>query len=300
MKKQEQPILIDGRIIAKEIKAELAQEAKKLIDADKRVPHLVAVIVGEDGASLSYVASKEKQSKEVGFTSSVYRLPEKTTEEELLKTIDFLNDDPEIDGMIVQLPLPNHIDEHKVISHIKPSKDIDGFHPTNAGKMLYGFPSFVPATPMGVMELLKRYKIDTVGKNCVVLGRSNIVGTPMAVLLSRNNDNANSTVTLCHSRTQNLKEVCASADILVVAIGRPEFVTEDMVKEGAIVVDVGIHRVDDSTVERGYRLTGDVDFEKVAPKCSYITPVPGGVGPMTIVALLQNTLKAYNKEIYQD
>lgn len=294
------PILIDGRIIAKEIKKELAQEVSALLDEGKRPPHLVAVIVGEDGASLSYVASKEKQSREIGFTSSVYRFPETLTEAELLKTVDFLNEDPEVDGFIVQLPLPKHIDEQKIIERINPRKDVDGFHPTNGGRMMYNMPSFVPATPMGIMNLLNRSGVDTVGKNCVVVGRSNIVGTPMAILMSRNNSQANSTVTLCHSKTKNIKEVCANADILIVAIGKPEFIKEDMVKEGAAVIDVGIHRIDDSTKEKGYRIVGDVDFENVSKKCSYITPVPGGVGPMTIVSLLQNTLKAYKNEIYID
>lgn len=294
------PILIDGRIIAKEIKKELAQEVSALLDGGKRPPHLVAVIVGEDGASLSYVASKEKQSREIGFTSSVYRFPETLTEAELLKTVDFLNEDPEVDGFIVQLPLPKHIDEQKIIERINPRKDVDGFHPTNGGRMMYNMPSFVPATPMGIMNLLNRSGVDTVGKNCVVVGRSNIVGTPMAILMSRNNSQANSTVTLCHSKTKNIKEVCANADILIVAIGKPEFIKEDMVKEGAAVIDVGIHRIDDSTKEKGYRIVGDVDFENVSKKCSYITPVPGGVGPMTIVSLLQNTLKAYKNEIYID
>lgn len=294
------PILIDGRIIAKEIKKELAQEVSALLDGGKRPPHLVAVIVGEDGASLSYVASKEKQSREIGFTSSVYRFPETLTEAELLKTVDFLNEDPEVDGFIVQLPLPKHIDEQKIIERINPRKDVDGFHPTNGGRMMYNMPSFVPATPMGIMNLLNRSGVDTIGKNCVVVGRSNIVGTPMAILMSRNNSQANSTVTLCHSKTKNIKEVCANADILIVAIGKPEFIKEDMVKEGAAVIDVGIHRIDDSTKEKGYRIVGDVDFENVSKKCSYITPVPGGVGPMTIVSLLQNTLKAYKNEIYID
>lgn len=297
---EKKPILIDGKAIAKEIKNEIAKEVAELIDNGQRAPHLVAVILGEDGASLSYVASKEKQSKEVGFISSVYRLPVETTQEELLKTVDFLNKDPEVDGFIIQLPLPKHIDESKIIQNIDPRKDVDGFHPTNGGRMMYNMPCFVPATPMGIMNLLNRSKIDTVGKNTVVLGRSNIVGTPMAILLSRNNPLANSTVTLCHSKTKDIEKICAEADILIVAIGKPEFVKEEMVKDGAVVIDVGIHRVEDATTEKGYRIVGDVDFENVAPKCSYITPVPGGVGPMTIVSLLQNTLKAYKNEIYKD
>ena len=260
---------------------------------------MVAVIVGNDGASESYVASKEKQSKEVGFMSSVYRFPDTLTEQELLNTIDFLNNDPEVDGFIVQLPLPKHISENKVVQRIDPRKDVDGFHPTNGGRMMYNMPSFIPATPYGIMTMLERSKIDTVGKHCVVIGRSNIVGTPVAVLMSRNNNLANCTVTLCHSKTKNIKEICLGADILIVAIGKPEFLTADMVKEGAVIIDVGIHRVEDATKERGYRVVGDVKFDEVAPKSSYITPVPGGVGTLTVVSLLQNTLKAYNHEIYE-
>ncbi len=294
------PIIIDGRLIAGEVKKELAQEVVTLLDEGKRPPHLVAVIVGEDGASQSYVASKEKQSKEVGFTSSVYRYPETISEEELLKTVDFLNNDEEIDGFIIQLPLPKHINEQKVIERINPKKDVDGFHPVNGGRLMYNMPSFVPATPFGVMTMLERAKIETVGKHCVVVGRSNIVGTPMAVLMSRNNSTANCTVTICHSKTKNLKEICLTADILIVAIGKAEFITEDMVKEGAVVIDVGIHRVEDKTKEKGYRIVGDVKFDEVAPKCSHITPVPGGVGMLTVVSLLQNTLKAYKHEIYPE
>lgn len=293
------PKIIDGKQIASEIKKELAQEVIALLDEGKRPPHLVAVIVGEDGASQSYVASKEKQSKEVGFMSSVYRFPDTLTEQELLNTIDFLNNDPEVDGFIVQLPLPKHINENKVVQRIDPRKDVDGFHPTNGGRMMYNMPSFIPATPFGIMTMLERSKIDTVGKHCVVIGRSNIVGTPVAVLMSRNNNFANCTVTLCHSKTKNIKEICLGADIIIVAIGKPEFLTGDMVKEGAVIIDVGIHRVEDKTKERGYRVVGDVKFDEVAPKASYITPVPGGVGTLTVVSLLQNTLKAYNHEIYE-
>lgn len=299
MENNNMPILIDGKLIASEIKKELASEVASLLDEGKRPPHLVAVIVGEDGASLSYVASKEKQSKEVGFMSSVYRFPETLSEEELLNTVDFLNNDNEVDGFIVQLPLPKHINEQKIIERIDPRKDVDGFHPTNGGRLMYNMPAFIPATPYGIMTMLERSKIDTVGKHCVVVGRSNIVGTPMAVLMSRNNNLANCTVTICHSKTQNLKEVCLSADILIVAIGKPEFITEEMVKDGAVVIDVGIHRIKDDTKEKGYRVVGDVNFKEVAPKCSYISPVPGGVGMLTVVSLLQNTLKAYNHEIYQ-
>ena len=294
------PKIIDGKQIASEIKKELAQEVIALLDEGKRPPHLVAVIVGEDGASQSYVASKEKQSKEVGFMSSVYRFPETLTEEELLNTVDFLNNDNEVDGFIVQLPLPKHINEQKVIERINYKKDVDGFHPMNCGRLMNNMPSFLPATPFGVMTMLERAKVDTVGKHCVVVGRSNIVGTPMSVLMSRNHSNANCTVTLCHSKTNNLKEICLSADILIVAIGKPEFIIKEMVKDGAVVIDVGIHRIEDATKEKGYRIVGDVKFNEVAPKCSQITPVPGGVGMLTVVSLLQNTLKAYKHEIYPE
>ncbi|MBR5253696.1 MAG: bifunctional 5,10-methylene-tetrahydrofolate dehydrogenase/5,10-methylene-tetrahydrofolate cyclohydrolase [Bacteroidales bacterium] len=298
MENTAQPILIDGRIIAKTIKEEIRKEVSDLLDAGKRPPHLVAVIVGEDGASLSYVASKEKQSKEVGFTSSVYRFPETITEKDLLETLDFLNNDPEVDGYIVQLPLPKHISERKVLESINPAKDVDGFHPTNEGRMMIGLPSYIPATPYGIKKLLDRSNIETEGKHCVVLGRSNIVGTPISILMSRNSSKANCTVTMCHSKTKNLKEICLQADIIIVAIGKPEFLTADMVKEGAVIVDVGIHRVPADN-EKGYKIIGDVKYDEVAPKCKAITPVPGGVGPMTIVALLDNTLKAYKHEIYE-
>ncbi len=288
--------LIDGKIIADAIKTEIAIEVRKMIDDGKNPPHLAALLVGDDPASQTYVANKEKSCKEVGFTSSVYRLPARTSEKEVLETVDFLNNDPEVDGFIVQLPLPEHISVNKVIERIDPSKDVDGFHPINLGRMLAGVPSFLPATPYGIMQLIERSKIDTVGKNCVILGRSNIVGTPMSVLMSRNNAHANSTVTLCHSKTANIKEICAKADILIVAIGKQQYVTSDMVKEGAVVIDVGMHRVPSTQTKSGFRLVGDVDFANVSPKCSYITPVPGGVGLMTIVALLDNTLKAAKKE----
>jgi len=289
--------LIDGKAIAATVKSEIANEVGKMIDDDQKTPHLAAVLVGTDPASETYVASKERACKEVGFTSSIYKLSEQITEKELLKTIDFLNNDEDVDGYIVQLPLPKHINTDNVISAIDPKKDVDGFHPQNVGRMVMDMPCFLPATPAGIMTLLERSNIETEGKNCVVLGRSNIVGTPMAILLSRNSKKANGTVTLCHSRTKNLKEICLTADILVAAIGKPEFVTADMVKEGAVVIDVGIHRVNDNS-EKGYKIVGDVKFEEVAPKSSFITPVPGGVGPMTIVSLLSNTLKATKKEIY--
>ncbi len=285
--------LLDGKAMALQIKDEIANEVRAMTSAGRRAPHLAAVIVGEDGASMTYVASKEKSSHEVGFTSSVYRMSEQTTERQLLETIDFLNNDPDIDGFIVQLPLPKHIDEQKVINAIAPDKDVDGFTPVNVGRMVLGEECFVPATPMGICTLLKRYGIETAGKHCVVLGRSNIVGTPVANLLSRKGFDC--TVTMCHSRTQNLKELCLQADILVVAIGKPEFVTADMVKPGAVVVDVGIHRVPDATKKTGYRIIGDVKHDEVDQKCSWVTPVPGGVGPLTIVSLLQNTLAAHHR-----
>ena len=285
--------LLDGKATALQIKEEIANEVRQLTAAGKRAPHLAAVIVGTDGASMTYVANKEKSSHEVGFTSSVYRMSESTTEKQLLESIEFLNNDPDIDGFIVQLPLPKHINEQKVINAISPDKDVDGFTPINIGRMVLGEDCFVPATPMGICTLLQRYGIETVGKHCVVIGRSNIVGTPVANLLSRKGFDC--TVTMCHSKTQNLKDITRQADILVVAIGKPEFITADMVKEGAVVVDVGIHRVEDATKKNGYRVIGDVKHSEVDAKCSWATPVPGGVGPLTIVSLLQNTLKAYKK-----
>ena len=285
--------LLDGKAMALQIKDEIANEVRALTQQGRRAPHLAAVIVGEDGASMTYVANKEKSSHEVGFTSSVYRMSEKTTEAQLLETIAFLNNDPDIDGFIVQLPLPKHINEQKVIDAISPDKDVDGFTPVNIGRMVLGEECFLPATPMGICTLLRRYGIETAGKHCVVLGRSNIVGTPVANLLSRKGFDC--TITLCHSKTQNLKELCLQADILVVAIGKPEFVTEDMVKEGAVVVDVGIHRIPDATKKNGYRIIGDVKHDEVDKHCSWVTPVPGGVGPLTIVSLLQNTMAAYKR-----
>ncbi|MBO4328716.1 MAG: bifunctional 5,10-methylenetetrahydrofolate dehydrogenase/5,10-methenyltetrahydrofolate cyclohydrolase [Bacteroidales bacterium] len=288
--------IIDGKLIADQIKKEIAAEVAGMIDRGQNAPHLAAVIVGEDGASQTYVASKEKACHSVGMTSSVYRLPARTTEEELLQTVQFLNDDPEIDGYIIQLPLPKHIDEDKIINAIKPSKDVDGFTSINVGRLQLGLPCFVPATPNGIMELIKRSGIETVGKNVVVLGRSNIVGTPMAVLMSRKGIDA--TVTLCHSKTQDLPGICRQADIVVAAIGKQGFVKADMVKPGAVVIDVGIHRVEDPNSPKGYKILGDVDYEEVSKVASAITPVPGGVGPMTIVSLLQNTLKAAKGEVY--
>lgn len=284
--------LIDGKKIAAQIKQELADEVAQLKAEGHKIPHLVAVLVGNDPASETYVASKVKACQEVGFKSTEMRYPADISEVQLLEVVKKLNEDKDVDGYIVQLPLPRHISEQKVLLAIDPDKDVDGFHPCNVGKMVTGLPTYFPATPAGIVELLKRYEIPTQGKHCVVIGRSNIVGTPMAVLMSRKDQYADCTVTICHSRTQNIREITLQADILIVALGKPHFVTSDMVKEGAVVVDVGIHRVASEKTKSGFRLIGDVDFEQVAPKCSFITPVPGGVGPMTIVSLLQNTLKA--------
>ncbi|MBN2236317.1 MAG: bifunctional methylenetetrahydrofolate dehydrogenase/methenyltetrahydrofolate cyclohydrolase FolD [Bacteroidales bacterium] len=284
--------LMDGKAASEKLKKEIAAEVAKLIDADIKAPHLVAVLVGDDPASQTYVNSKEKASHSVGITSSVYRLPAKTNEQELLDLVHFLNKDEEVDGFIVQLPLPKHINVERIINAIDYRKDVDGFHPMNVGKMVLGEPAMISATPQGILYLLKTYKIQTKGKNVVVLGRSNIVGTPMSILLSRKAEIGDATVTLCHSRTENLSKITQKADIIIAAIGQPEFLKADMVKEGAVIIDVGIHRVDDTTKEKGYRLTGDVAFDEVAKKASFITPVPGGVGPMTIAALLQNTLLA--------
>ena len=292
--------LIDGKATSNQIKEELKEEVAGIIDSEKRAPHLVAVLVGNDPASETYVNSKEKTAKNLGFMSSVYRLESNITEEELLDTVDFLNKDPEVDGFIVQLPLPDHIDPDKIIQSVDPKKDVDGFHPINLGRMMTGLPAYLPATPNGIMELLKRYEIETEGKHCVVLGRSNIVGTPMNILMSRKTNPGNATVTMCHSRTQNLKEHIQSADIVIAAIGKKEFVTADMVKEGVVVIDVGIHREKSDKTKSGYKLKGDVAFDEVSKKASYISPVPGGAGPMTIVSLLSNTLKAYKKEVYHD
>lgn len=298
MSKESPAKLIDGKKIAAEIKEEIKVVIADMVDNDIKAPHLVAVIVGEDAASQTYVSSKEKAAHRIGMTSSVYKLPVTTTEEELIKTVDFLNNDPEVDGFIVQLPLPDHINVDNVIAAIDPAKDVDGFHPVNVGKMALSQPAYISATPAGIMELLKRSKIDTVGKHCVVLGRSNIVGSPMSILMSKKTDPGNATVTVCHSRTKNMEEYIRSADILICAIGQPEFVKADLVKEGAVVIDVGIHRKPAKN-EKGYVIVGDVDFDEVAKKASYITPVPGGVGPMTIAMLLKNTLSAANKEFYQ-
>ena len=288
-------IRIDGKEVANSLKAEIAAEVNELVRAGKPAPHLVAILVGNDGASQTYVGHKEKCCGEVGFRSTVLRFDENITEAFLLSEIRRLNDDPDVDGFIVQLPLPAHISEQKVTEAIDPKKDVDGFHPVNTGRMINGLPAYLPATPDGILELLKYYGIEA-GKNCAVIGRSNIVGRPIANLLSQKGWDC--TVTLCHSRTKNLKEIAAQADILIAALGKAEFVTADMVKEGAVVIDVGITRVKSDKTKSGWKLLGDVKFDEVAPKCSYITPVPGGVGPMTIISLMKNTLKAAKKEIY--
>jgi methylenetetrahydrofolate dehydrogenase (NADP+)/methenyltetrahydrofolate cyclohydrolase len=285
--------LLDGKVASAAIKEDLKNKISKLQAENKKVPHLAAILVGNDPASETYVASKVKNCKEIGIESSLFRFESAISEEELLQKIEELNNEAGVDGILVQVPLPKHISEKKVTLAISPKKDVDGFHPLNVGNMVLGFPTFISATPFGILLLLQHYKIETSGKNVVVIGRSNNVGTPVSILLSRNNNEyGNATVTLCHSRTKDLKAVCLQADIIVAAIGRPKFVTADMVKENAVVVDVGINRVKDETKKSGFALKGDVDFENVAPKCSYITPVPGGVGLMTIAALLMNTFKA--------
>jgi methylenetetrahydrofolate dehydrogenase (NADP+)/methenyltetrahydrofolate cyclohydrolase len=290
--------LIDGKQTANEIKEELKQEVKQITDKGQKPPHLAIILVGNDGASETYVNHKLKVCDQIGFKSSLIRYDEDVTEEELLNKIKALNGDKIIDGLIVQLPVPDHISEQKVIETINPAKDVDGFHPVNLGRMVIGLPSYVSATPAGIVELLKRYSIETSGKHCVVIGRSNIVGKPISILLGQKTSPGNATVTLCHSRTSNIQEITKTADIIIAAIGRPGFVTADMVKEGAVVIDVGTTRVKSDQTKSGWKLKGDVLFDEVAEKCSYITPVPGGVGPMTISSLLRNTLKAYKKEIY--
>ncbi|HAG16848.1 MAG TPA: bifunctional 5,10-methylene-tetrahydrofolate dehydrogenase/5,10-methylene-tetrahydrofolate cyclohydrolase [Bacteroidales bacterium] len=287
--------LIDGKEAAAKLQKTIAAEVAKMIDNDLKAPHLVAILVGDEPASQTYVNAKEKASRAVGITSSVYRLSEKTTENELLNLVDFLNQDEEVDGFIVQLPLPKHIQVERILNRIDYRKDVDGFHPMNIGKMVLGEEALLPATPQGILYLLEYYKIETKGKNVVVLGRSNIVGTPISILLSRKAKLGDATVTLCHSRTENIAQITKSADIIIAAIGQAEFLKADMVKEGVVVIDVGIHRIEDLKLEKGYRLIGDVDFKGVSKKASFITPVPGGVGPMTIAALLKNTLLAAKK-----
>lgn len=284
--------LLDGKNTAEAIRTELKNAVLERKASGKKIPHLAAVLVGNDGGSLTYVNAKVKACEEIGFESTLIKKNEDISEKELLDLVDKLNKDQEIDGFIVQLPLPKHIDELKVTEAIDPKKDVDGFHPVNIGKMVLDLPCFLPATPAGIMELLRRNKVETSGKDCVIIGRSNIVGTPMSIMLSRNAEPGNATVTLLHSRSKDLKRKVSEADIIIAAIGKPGFVTADMVKEGAVVVDVGTTRIDDPTKKSGWRLAGDVDFENVAPKCSFITPVPGGVGPMTIASLMINTLRA--------
>ncbi|MFZ4769788.1 MAG: bifunctional 5,10-methylenetetrahydrofolate dehydrogenase/5,10-methenyltetrahydrofolate cyclohydrolase [Ferruginibacter sp.] len=285
--------LLDGKIVSQAVKNELREKTDQLKADNKRLPHLAAILIGNDGASETYVASKIKNCEEAGFKSSMYRFNTDTNEDTIIAKIEELNNDDEVDGILVQLPLPKHIREEKIINIIDPLKDVDGFHPISVGKLVQGLPTFIPATPYGVMLMLEHYKIETAGKFAVVIGRSNIVGRPMSILLSQNTNPGNCTVTLCHSRTTNLKEICLQADIIVAALGKVSFLTADMVKENAVVIDVGITRVEDATKKSGFKIKGDVDFENVAPKCSYITPVPGGVGLMTIAALLKNTYHAY-------
>ena len=290
--------IIDGKVVSQQIKAEIAEEVKAMTAAGKRAPHLAVIIVGHDGGSETYVAHKVKSCEEVGFKSTKIAFEESITEAELLGEIEKMNKDTELDGFIVQLPLPKHISEQKLIEAIDYRKDVDGFHPINVGRMSIGLPCYVSATPSGIMELLKRYEIPTQGKHCVVIGRSNIVGKPVASLMMQKTVPGDATVTVCHSRTKNLKEFTLQADIIIAALGSPEFLTAEMVKEGAVVIDVGTTRVPSEKTKSGFRLCGDVKYDEVAPKCSYITPVPGGVGPMTIVSLLKNTLLAAKGEIY--
>ncbi len=285
-------ILLDGKKTSQEIRDEIKEEVSKLVESGKKRPHLAAVLVGANGASITYVNAKIRDCEEVGFDSSLVKLPDTVTEEELIDKINELNANDDIDGFIVQLPLPRHINEKKIIEAIDPNKDVDGFHPKNVGRMALNLPGFVPATPKGMLELIKRYNIETNGKHCVVVGRSHIVGSPISILMAKNAYPGNCTVTLTHSRTTNFKEICKKADILIVALGKPEYVKKEMVKEGAVIIDVGITRVPDASKKSGYRIVGDVDFENVKDKVSFITPVPGGVGPMTRAALMQNTLLA--------
>ena len=290
--------ILDGKLISQQIQDEILLEVNTVKLQGGKTPHLAAILVGNDGASETYIAAKVKACEKAGFISTLVRLPETATENELLKKIDELNKDVSIDGYIVQLPLPEHIHEHIIMEAISPEKDVDGFHPQNVGRMALNLPTYLPATPFGILQLLERYKIDTIGKHCVVLGRSHIVGSPMSILMARNTVPGNCTVTLCHSRTVNLIEHTLKADILIVALGKSEFVTADMVKDGVVVIDVGITRITSDKTKSGFKLVGDVKYEEVASKASFITPVPGGVGPMTIASLLINTLKASKKEVY--
>ena len=285
-------IILDGKKTSNDIKAEIAESVKEIVAKGSRPPHLAAVIVGDDGASLTYVGSKVRACKRVGFESTLIKLPKSISENELLEKVEELNNDENIDGYIVQLPLPKHIDSQKILTAVNPDKDVDGFHPTNFGKMTLGLPTFISATPYGIMELLKRYRVETSGKHTIVIGRSDIVGRPISILMSQKSDTGNSTVTLAHSRTKNLGELTKKADIIISAIGVPNFIKDDMVKDGVVVIDVGITRVSDNS-KKGYKIVGDVDYENISKKSSYITPVPGGIGPMTIAMLLKNTLLAY-------
>ncbi len=285
--------LIEGKKIAEEILSEMTGEVNKIRSSGERVPHLAAILVGNDGASETYVNGKVKACERVGFHSTLIRLPETLSEKELLEEVGKLNRDERIDGFIVQLPLPGHISQQNIIEAISPLKDVDGFHPANLGRMVLDMPTYLPATPYGILQLLERYEIETNGRHCVVVGRSHIVGSPISILMARNAYPGNCTVTLAHSKTENLREITSAADILIVALGKANFITSDMVKEGAVVIDVGITRLPSALSKNGYKLFGDVKFDEVAPKCSYITPVPGGVGPMTIVSLMKNTLKSY-------
>lgn len=291
-------ILLDGKLLSAQIKQEIAAEVAQIKASGGKIPHLVAILVGTAGRSETYVASKMKSCEEVGMHSTLIRFDDDVTEAELLAAVADVNNNPDMDGLIVQLPLPKQVDPDKVMEAIDPAKDVDGFHPTNVGRMAKGLPAYVSATPQGILEMLKRYDIPTSGKHCVVVGRSQIVGLPMSILMQRNGYPGNCTVTLTHSKTQNLAEICRTADILIAALGKPEFVTADMVKEGAVVIDVGLERVPDASKKSGFALKGDVKFDEVAPKTSYITPVPGGVGLMTICSLMQNTVKAARREVY--
>lgn len=290
--------ILDGKLLSNTIKTEIKAAVLELIQDGRRPPHLAAILVGDNPASRSYVRNKTRSCDQVGFRSTLIQKPADITQSALLELVDKCNNDDELDGFIVQLPLPAHIDERVINLNIDPIKDVDGFHPTNFGRMAQGLPAYLPATPFGILMLLERYEIETAGKHCVVLGRSNIVGTPMSILMSRKANPGNSTVTLAHSRTKNLRSVLQSADIIIAAIGRPDFIQPEMIKEGAVIIDVGINQKDDPTRKRGYKLVGDVDYDAVLNKCAAITPVPGGVGPMTVTGLLINTLKSYKKEIY--
>ena len=291
-------IILDGKKTSNDIKEEIAVQVKSIVSSEGKLPHLSAILVGNDGASETYIAAKVKACQKVGFKSTLIRLDESVSEEELLDEVEKINNNSDIDGLIVQLPLPEHIDEMKVTEAIEPKKDVDGFHPSNIGRMALNIPAFLPATPSGILELLERYNVETSGKNCVVIGRSHIVGSPMSILMARNNNPGNCTVTLTHSRTSNLKEITKTADILIVALGKAEFVTSDMIKEGVCIIDVGITRVKSNKTKSGWKLLGDVNFEDVKDKCSFITPVPGGVGPMTIAMILKNTLLSSKKEFF--